>query len=160
MKQAPIELLEHLYQRPGFLLRRAHQLSVGLFEEECRAAGLTPSQYGVLTVLANADGIDQSTVSRALGFDRVTTLHVVRGLQKRGLVDRVPSATHGRRLALSLTAAGQHLVAIARMPSEQASRRLLEPLTPDERSALTGLLRKLCAGLEPVARTPVVPPGY
>lgn len=159
MKRLPAELLEHLYRRPGFLLRRAHQLSVGIFEEECRAAGLTPLQYGVLTVLANAGGIDQSTLSRALGFDRVTTLHVVRGLQQRGLVDRAPSPTHGRRLELSLTAEGWRLVALARQPSEQASQRLLEPLSPAEQETLTSLLTKLCAGLEPVARAPVVPPA-
>jgi len=29
--------LASLYRRPGFLLRRAHQLSVGIFEDQCRA---------------------------------------------------------------------------------------------------------------------------
>jgi DNA-binding MarR family transcriptional regulator len=158
MTDASVELLEQLYQRPGFLLRRAHQLSVGIFEEECGPAGLTPAQYGVLTVLAHADGIDQSTVSRALGFDRVTTLRVVRGLQNRGLVSRAPSAQHGRRLELSLTAEGKRLLSVARAPAERAFQRLLEPLGGDEQRTLTELLRKICAALEPGARTQVVPP--
>lgn len=152
--------LERLYRRPGFLLRRAHQLSVSIFEEECRAAGLTPAQYGVLTVLVGADGIDQSTVSRALGYDRVTTLRVVRGLQNRGLVSRAPSALHGRRLELSLTVEGQRLLALTEAPAERASERLLQPLAQDEQETLAALLRKLCAGLETAARSPVVPPGY
>jgi hypothetical protein len=42
----PCELLQRLYLRPGFLLRRAHQLPVGIFEEEGREVGLTPSQSG------------------------------------------------------------------------------------------------------------------
>ena len=152
--------LEQLYRRPGFLLRRAHQLSVGIFEEECRAAGLTPAQYGVLIVLASAGGIDQSTVSRALGFDRVTTLRVVRGLLSRGLVSRAPSEVHGRRLALALTAQGKQLLSQAKAPAERAFQRLLEPLAAAERKALMALLHKLCAGLEPVARAMIVPPGY
>ena len=149
--------LEQLYQRPGFLLRRAHQLSVGIFEEECRAVGLTPAQYGVLTVLAAAEGIDQSALSRALGFDRVTTLRVVRGLQARGLVSRAPSV-HGRRLALSLTEQGRHLWCCAKEPAEQAFRRMLEPLATAEQKTLTALLHKLCAALEPAARAPMVAP--
>src|SRR5256885_12122509 len=40
MTPAPLPL----YQRPGFLLRRAHQISVGIFEEQCRPLGLTPPQ--------------------------------------------------------------------------------------------------------------------
>ena len=40
-----------IYQRPGFLLRRAHQISTAIFERSCAHLGLTPAQYGVLSVL-------------------------------------------------------------------------------------------------------------
>jgi hypothetical protein len=43
--------LARLYARPGFLLRRAHQISAAVFEDACRDLGLTPAQFGVLTVL-------------------------------------------------------------------------------------------------------------
>ena len=152
--------LEQLYRRPGFLLRRAHQLSVGIFEAECRDAGLTPAQYGALSVLAGATGIDQSTLSRALGFDRVTTLHVVRGLERRGLLTRAASPAQGRRLELALTDAGRALLVAARTPARRAHERLLSPLDAAEQQTLARLLHKLCAGLEPDARNPVVPPGY
>ncbi len=155
----PAELLERLYLRPGFLLRRAHQLSVGLFEERCRELGLTPPQYGVLTIVDHADGCDQATVARALGFDRVTTLHIVRGLQQRALLERSASAADGRRLRLALTAAGRALLARARAPAAEVSQELMAPLAPAERRQFQALLRKLCAGLEARARSPLVPPG-
>jgi DNA-binding MarR family transcriptional regulator len=147
-----------LYRRPDFLLRRAHQLSVGLFEEECRALKLTPAQFGVLTVLAQAPGSDQSTVSRALGFDRVTTLRVIRGLQARGLVQREPAPDHGRRLSLTLTTTGKALLRRAAGPAERSHARLLEPLSSSEQQQLESLLVRLCATLEPHARTAIVPP--
>ena len=153
------ELLQRLYLRPGFLLRRAHQLSVGIFEEECREIGLTPSQYGVLTVLDLAGASDQTTVARALGFDRVTTMRVVRGLEARGLLRRAAVAGLGSRRKLTLTAAGQQTLAAGRVQAERISRRLLSPLQADEQAQLLRLLRKLCAGLEGGARTRVVPPG-
>lgn len=155
----PGELLRRLYLRPGFLLRRAHQLSVGIFEEECREIGLTPSQYGVLTVLDLAGASDQSTVARALGFDRVTTMRVVRGLEMRGLLQRAAPAELASRRRLTLTAEGQQTLAAGRVHAERISKRLLSPLLADERSHLLRLLRKLCGGLEDVARTRVVPPG-
>ena len=153
------ELLQRLYLRPGFLLRRAHQLSVGIFEEECRDVGLTPSQYGVLTVLDQAGASDQSTVARALGFDRVTTMRVVRGLEARRLLERAAAADRGSRRKLMLTAEGRRTLAAGRVQAEHISRRLLSPLQADEQAQLLRLLRQLCAGLEEGARTRVVPPA-
>jgi MarR family transcriptional regulator, lower aerobic nicotinate degradation pathway regulator len=159
MADSPDELLDLLYLRPGFLLRRAHQLSVGLFEEGCRELGLTPPQYGVLTIVQHAGGCDQATVARGLGFDRVTTLRIVRGLQARGLVARSASAADGRRVQLTLTAKGTAMLARARVLAGEVTQRLMAPLVSAEREQLQTLLRKLCAGLEPVARTQIVPPG-
>lgn len=159
MSGSPADLLQRLYLRPGFLLRRAHQLSVGLFEEGCRELGLTPPQYGVLTIVAHAGGCDQVTVARALGFDRVTTLRIVRGLQARGLVARAPSPDDGRRLQLTLTADGQATLTRARELAAQVTERLMAPLSAAEGQQLQQLLRKLCAGLEPQARTRLLPPG-
>ena len=83
---APAPSLARLYARPGFLLRRVHQISAAVFEDECRAVGLTPAQFGVMTVLRATPGLDQSSLARALGFDKVTVLRVLRGLESRGQV--------------------------------------------------------------------------
>ena len=152
------DLLTALYLRPGFLLRRAHQLSVGLFEDVCRPLALTPPQYGVLLIVGHAEGCDQATVARALGFDRVTTLRIVRGLQTRGWLAQKPSADDARRVQLRLTRTGLATLAQARTLAAQASQRLSDPLEPTEREQLQLLLRKLCAGLEPQARAPLRPP--
>jgi MarR family transcriptional regulator, lower aerobic nicotinate degradation pathway regulator len=160
MADSPVELMELLYLRPGFLLRRAHQLSVGLFEEGCREIGLTPPQYGVLTIIQHAGGCDQATVARGLGFDRVTTLRIVRGLQARGLVAREPCAADGRRWQLTLTVQGAATLSRSRVLAANVTQRLMAPLTQVEHEQLQGLLRKLCAGLEPQARTRLLPPGY
>lgn len=160
MASTPRTRLEQLYWRPGFLLRRAHQLSAGIFEHECSTPGLTPAQFSALTVLGCAEGIDQSTLARALGFDRVTTLHLLRGLQLRGLVQRAQAAHHARRLSLALTARGREMLQQAADPAQRAMRRQLAPLTPAEQDQLLALLRKFCAGLDGQARTPLVPPQH
>ncbi len=156
MPVAAVASMESLYQRPGFLLRRAHQVSVALFELHCGELGLTPPQFGVLTVLAASPGIDQTTLARALGYDKVTVLHVVRGLEARALVARGEDAGSRRRIALRLTEGGRALLAKARKASARASEQLLAPLHPKDQEQFVAALESICASLESVARAPMV----
>src|SRR5205085_10535576 len=102
--------LSRLYARPGFLLRRAHQISAAVFEDACRELALTPAQFGVLTVLQSHPGLGQSSLARALGFDKVTVLRVLRGLEARGLVAREPAEDNRRNVSVSLTGEGDRLL--------------------------------------------------
>lgn len=149
--------LTDLYQRPGFLLRRTHQISAAVFENACASVGLTPAQYGVLTVVAAEPGLDQTRLSRALAFDKVTVMRVLKGLEERGLVRRERSSVSRRQMTVSLTADGEALLAAAREPAERAYQRLLSPLTPAQRRQLIELLQTLTEGLADEARAPFVP---
>ena len=146
-----------LYRRPGFLLRRAHQLSVGLFEHECQALKLTPPQFGVLHMLMHREALDQAGLARGLGLDKVTVLHVVRGLETRGWLTRQASVTDRRRWTLTLSEAGKAVFLHAQSLAHQASEQLLSPLNGGEQQQLIELLEKLCQGLEDQARTPFHP---
>ena len=67
--------LSLLYAGPGFLLRRAHQISAAVFEDECKSVALTPAQFGVLNVLHASPGLDQSSLGRALSITLTDTGH-------------------------------------------------------------------------------------
>jgi MarR family transcriptional regulator, lower aerobic nicotinate degradation pathway regulator len=150
--------LSRLYARPGFLLRRAHQISAAVFEDECRELGLTPAQFGVLTVVKGHPGLGQSSLARALGFDKVTVLRVLRGLEARGLVVRGPTADNRRNIAVALTPEGEALLKQAQKPAEKAYRRLLAPLDRTQQAQLLDLLRLVTGELEDDARASFVPP--
>jgi MarR family transcriptional regulator, lower aerobic nicotinate degradation pathway regulator len=151
--------LSRLYARPGFLLRRAHQISAAVFEDACKDVGLTPAQFGVLTVLQAHPGLGQSSLARALGFDKVTVLRVLRGLQGRGLVDRGPAEDNRRNVCVSLTAEGAGLLQRAQKPAERAYKRLMAPLDKDQQEQLLDLLQLLTGELEDEARAAFVPPS-
>jgi DNA-binding MarR family transcriptional regulator len=151
--------LSQLYARPGFLLRRAHQISAAVFEDECRNLGLTPAQFGVLSVLRASPGLDQSSLARALGFDKVTVLRVLRGLETRGLIERVPAPANRRNLSITLSAVGMELLKQAQEPADRAYDRLMTPLNKAQRAQLVELLQVLTTGLENEARAAFVPPG-
>src|SRR5580704_18845444 len=94
------ESLEDIYRRPGFMIRRAHQIAVAIFLEEARETRITATQYGVLVILGRRPGIDQNTLARLLGLDRSTTGLVVRKLAERGLLARTTGTGDLRRREL------------------------------------------------------------
>jgi len=157
-KRAP-ESLADLYSRPGFLLRRGHQIAVGIFVQECAALGLTPPQHGVLVVADNAPGLDQAGIARALGFDRATTGALIQGLERRGLLRRENSSADMRRKALAVTPRGRAMLRRSHAAVRRTSVRLLAPLAAGERRRFVQLLERLTATLNGASRTPVLPPA-
>ncbi|HZQ60029.1 MAG TPA: MarR family transcriptional regulator [Casimicrobiaceae bacterium] len=139
------------------MLRRAHQIAVGIFVEECGAFGLTPPQHSALVILDECPGIDQATLARAIGFDRATVGQVVRGLERRRLVKRVGCPTDRRRKVLDLTRAGRALMRRASRAAARTSQRLLAPLPTGERRHFVALLLKLTNELNESSRYPVSP---
>lgn len=148
-----------LYERPGFLLRRAHQISVSIFESACAGISLTPAQYAVLTVLQADGSLDQSSVARAIGLDKVTVSLLLRGLESRGLVDRRPVPENRRKRALTLTPLALDVLRRSRAPAEAAYEQLMEPFDAQQRSQFIGLLQLMVCGLEHCARAPLKPLG-
>ena len=146
-----------LYQRPGFLLRRAHQISASIFERACADLGLTPAQYGVLRVMQDHPGIDQSSLARALAFDKVTVLRVIKGLEERGFCQRAVSPENRRQMAVRLTAEGDELLRQARQPVQQAYETLLSPFDDAQREQFLSLLLLLNTQLDTEARASFVP---
>ena len=107
--KTPTNPLRGLEDRPGFLIRRAHQISQSLFVEECAGLNITATQFGVLWVLGQGVQFDQIGIARLLGFDRSTTAMVVKLLEDRKLVLRSPDTNDRRRYLLRLTKAGEDL---------------------------------------------------
>jgi DNA-binding MarR family transcriptional regulator len=143
------------YQRPSFLLRRAHQISVALFEAQCASLELTPAQHLALVLINEHPGLDQTRLARAMGYDKVTTLRVVKGLEARGLVERQSVPENRRTLAIRLTVSGRKTVTAAKKYVEQAHAQLVKPLSATEQKTLTALLMRLTNKHESSARAPL-----
>jgi DNA-binding MarR family transcriptional regulator len=57
--------------RPGFLIRRLHQIHLALFAEECGRFGVTPVQFSLLSVVASRPGLDQSALALEVGVELI-----------------------------------------------------------------------------------------
>ncbi len=150
-----------LWARPGFLIRRLHQIHVALFLEECRAHRITPVQYAVLSVLHRGAALDQVSVAGEVGIDRNNAGDVVRRLERRGLVERFADPGDRRSRLARITPQGRRFVKDAHAAMERAQRRLTENLSGTEAARLTELMRKIMAGDDGAgqARPPSRRPG-
>jgi len=142
-----------LWGRPGYLLRRLHQIHYALFFEECAGYDITPVQYGLLTTLSLNPNLDQNSLARELGIDRTNVADVLNRLARRGLVERRRSPNDARMVLARLTRAGERLTRNMYRPMQRAQRRLLIPLLPQERDALIITLIRLINGNNHLGRT-------
>ncbi|WP_201742200.1 MarR family winged helix-turn-helix transcriptional regulator [Mangrovicoccus ximenensis] len=132
-----------LRDRPGFLIRRLHQIHTALFMQECASEGLTPVQYSVLTALGQMGPSEQIAISRAVGLDRTSTADVMQRLEKRKMIRRRTSPKDRRSKIATLTEVGESLLQRIDAAASAAHTRTLEPLGPDERRELMQAMRKI-----------------
>jgi DNA-binding MarR family transcriptional regulator len=142
-----------LWARPGYLIRRLHQIQYALFLEECAEYDITPVQYGLLTALATNPDVDQNTLGRELGIDRTNVADVLKRLEGRGLIMRHRSKSDRRMMLARLTPLGEEITRAMYAPMQRAQLRLLDPLPPDERGKLIAMLMGLVDANNHLGRT-------
>lgn len=149
--------VDEVYDRPGFKIRRCHQIATSIFHEECGDLDLTTTQLGTLMVLRQNPGIEQIAVARLLGFDRSTTALVMSLLEKRGLIRRQTARGDKRRRELYITDAAIRLIDSGAAAMERARQRLLAPLDAGEQVAFMAALDKLLDAFNTSTRVPLMP---
>lgn len=142
-----------LWARPGYLLRRLHQIHYALFFEECAGFKITPVQYGLLTTLSVNPDLDQNSLGRELGIDRTNVADVLYRLARRGLVERRRSRDDRRMVLARLTPAGKRLTKKMYKSMQRSQERLLKPLLLHERNAFLITLVRLINGNNHLGRT-------
>jgi DNA-binding MarR family transcriptional regulator len=144
-----------LWSRPGFLIRRLHQLHVAVFLEECGDYDVTPVQYAVLSVLYRGEALDQVSVAAEVGIDRNNAADVLRRLERRGFVERVASKTDKRAKLNRITDAGRSFVEDAHADMERAQDRFTGSLNKRDRERFIDLLQKVMVDNNDSGRAPL-----
>ncbi len=153
--KSPGKPFADLWTRPGYLIRRLHQIHVGLFLVESKEFDITPVQYGILTVLYSGECLDQVTLSTEVGVDRKTGSDVVRRLERRNLLS-LSTSEHDRRAKLvQITAAGRRIVEQMHECMQEAQERLLSPLSAEGKRAFIGFLQKVVEKNNDASRAPI-----
>ncbi len=134
-----------MMERPGFLIRRLHQIHVALFYEHCAQFDVTPVQYSVLSALASRGRADQTTLAADVLLDRTTTTGALTRLDARGLVERVEPVRDRRAREWRLTPLGTETLAGMEEAARQAHSETIAALSTSDRQALLELMSRLVA---------------
>ena len=97
-----------LYETPGYLVRRLHQIVVSACHEQWGDLSISPLQYAVLMAVRAFPGIDQRGLARAIAIDRSSVGTVSEQLDRRGFIERRVGTRDKRNKELFLTEAGGH----------------------------------------------------
>lgn len=134
---------------PELLGYRLRQAQLGVFRDFVDAMasdGLTPGQFGLLTLIGANPGLNQSRLAEAIGVDRSTMVTALNRLEGRGWIARGPAPTDRRAFAVALTKAGQAVLARSKRRVRAHEKRIATLLTPAERETLMTLLETLAQG--------------
>ena len=138
---SPGELTRNL----GWLLAQAsHALSTEM-AAAFEAGGATPRGHCVLSTALTGE-FTQKELADMVGLDKTTMVGTVDALEAAGLAERVPSPHDRRARVISVTPAGEAVVAEGEKVVQRIQDQVLLTLPVAEREALMGALAKLVCG--------------
>ena len=132
-QSSPGELTGNL----GWLLAQAsHALSTEM-TAAFEAGGATPRGHCVLST-ARTGEFTQKELADMVGLDKTTMVVTVDALEAAGLAERVPSPHDRRARVISVTPAGESVVAEGEKVVQRIQDQVLLTLPVEEREALDG----------------------
>ncbi len=143
-----------LEERPGYLIRRLHQIHVALFQEKCAAFEITPLQYSLLTALAKRGIADQTTLAADIALDRTTTTGALKRLQTRHFVDRATARDDRRSQVCRLTRAGIALLGKMEKAARDAHLETVTGLGKADQKRFIAMMQKIVAARSGTDGTP------
>jgi DNA-binding MarR family transcriptional regulator len=146
-----------LEKRPGFLIRRLHQIHVALFQQKCAAFDITPLQYSLLTALARCGTADQTTLAAEVMLDRTTTTGALKRLQSRKLIERAVHSRDRRAQMCRLTRSGERLLRRIERSARAAHHETLQGLNKAEQRRFIAMMQKVVSARGPQADTAAPP---
>jgi DNA-binding MarR family transcriptional regulator/N-acetylglutamate synthase-like GNAT family acetyltransferase len=143
---------------------RFYTRQIGVLDEGLLHSPFSLAEARVLYEVAHRDRPAAAELGRDLGLDAGYLSRILRGLRKRGLVDRRPSEADGRRSLLGLTRSGRAAFATLDQRSRREVGAMLDGLSPrgqarlveamDAIEDLLGAVRDRSAGAAYVLRPP------
>ncbi len=147
-------LIDDLREHPGYLFRRAQQISTSVFYEKA-GNEVTPIQYALLRTLKDNPGVDQVTLASLVGLDTSTTAATATRMEEKGLIVRRLEVVLRRQRRLFLTPEGDEVLASLGDAMAQMREQLLGRMAPQEQEALMSLLRKFVEVNNDFSRAPL-----
>jgi DNA-binding MarR family transcriptional regulator len=130
-------------QQIGFLLRRAYQRHVAIFQQTLPESQLTAAQFVVLLTARDHGPCEVPAVVQATSIDEASVRGIVERLKWRKLLNAEHEPGDARRMLISLTPAGHELLEQTVPFAQQITEHTYGELDAEERATLVALLHKM-----------------
>lgn len=130
----------------GYLVKRAHGLSLDTLEPELAKHGLTFTQYAILISVRDGIALNPKNLCVQLRHDSGALTRVLDQLESRGLLQRQRSAEDRRAIEIHLTAAGEDALRTVIPLVVERINLALKDFSHAEVDELLRLLNKLILG--------------
>ncbi|MCK2220982.1 MarR family winged helix-turn-helix transcriptional regulator [Actinomadura sp. ATCC 31491] len=109
-----------------------------------------PRGYQTLSTVVHGDQPSQLALAAHLGIDRTVMTYLIDDLVEAGLVERRLNPADRRQRKIVATERGVAVLADLERRVREVEDHVLRPLTPDEREAFRGMLRRVACGVADV----------
>ncbi|WCK55658.1 MarR family transcriptional regulator [Aneurinibacillus sp. Ricciae_BoGa-3] len=131
-----------LFESPGFLVNRLAHVMANELERRFKVHGITPSQWSILAVLWQREGIPQVELQQRLRLEGATVTGILQRMEKAGLIQRQVDKADKRAMLVYLTEQGKSLEEILIPEAKAVNELALKDFTEDERLFLVRLLTR------------------
>ncbi len=137
---------------------RFYTRQIGVLREGLLKSPFSLAEVRVLYEIAHRQQPSATELCEELGLDPGYLSRILRGLEKRGLVSKSPSAQDGRQSLLGLTTRGRQTFATLDERQNQEVAALLQALSPAQQAQLADAMRAIESLLDPgpEPRTPYI----
>jgi len=126
----------------GYLIHLAELANMQGFSRAFAGTGVTPARFTALELIACNPGIRPSALATAMAVERSNLVAVIRFLETRGWV-AAGEGSNRREKSLTLTAAGEAVLAGLRLRLRAHDAALANGCSPQERRQLARLLARI-----------------
>jgi DNA-binding MarR family transcriptional regulator len=128
---------------PSWILSSAAMRSHQILHRQLSSSGVDGYEYRCIAALATKAQLSQAELGISAMLDPRDVTHTVRALEERGLVLREKDPNHGRKILVSLTAAGRSTAKKLAPVMAEIQEQIFKSLKLEDRSNLLKLLERV-----------------
>jgi DNA-binding MarR family transcriptional regulator len=129
-----------LQESPGFIIAKlAHRMAVEL-DKALKKYGVTISQWTILNLLWQKEGLSQVELQQILGLEGATITGLLQRMESGGFVRRSPDLDGRRIQRIYLTEMGRSMEVPLCNEARHVNDKALQNFSPDERDFFMRLL--------------------
>lgn len=124
----------------AFLVRHTWLSMRAAIGAELKEYGLSTAQYATLMIVDENPGLSNADIGRKVSSSRQSANEMLAGLERDGLIERLPHPTDRRTQRIEITDAGRDRLAKARVLVARREAELEATFTDEERAAVRAWL--------------------